>query len=476
MIPDYFTKIKERVTAPQKGGYFQALSDRINGVVKPLEQAVETPPDIGMPLDEFKTEVQSLKDKGYTIDKLNAAIEGLTQITDKKQAKMIVSDLYAPKKPIPENIKKFAESATEAGKDIANFGPIERGASFLAGKAGASPKVAGLIGLGAALATPLPGGKAGKAEEAIKGLGGLAKKVIGKELQPLAKEILYHGTSKQSAAQIKAAGGFTPETAKGIKDLTGFDVPPDRPISLTLDKKTAELYSGIRPEGGTGELLAFKGKNLKIADEATANKFGRDVNKLRKAGYDGYHTSSPHDEMVETIVFNKEKLELVNPLFEEARKYKSAEEFVKNTDLSIKEKPEVLFRGFSRSNVQAQQLLEGKHFSDDLRIAEEFADWGKHQEQKMVTAYKLSPNAKIADLDKVKRFLTQKKILANKETLTKAIKDAGYDGAVGTLPGKGNEFIMVNERMLKEIQNKPFTALTPKELTDIWNKAKGEMK
>ena len=132
---------------------------------------------------------------------------------------------------------------------------------------------------------------------------------VGKE------QVFYHGTSKASAENIRKAGGFTPETTKGIKDLTGFDVPQDRPISLTLDKKTAELYSGIRPEGGTGELLTFKG-NLKLATEeqvSAIRKSGKDiVETLRKQGYDGYHTSSPHDEMIETIVFNKEKLKLVN--------------------------------------------------------------------------------------------------------------------------------------------------------------------
>jgi hypothetical protein len=157
-------------------------------------------------------------------------------------------------------------------------------------------------------------------------------------------------------------------------------------------------------------------------------------------------------------------------LSQEARKFKTAEEFVKNTDLTIKEKPTVLFRGFSRDNVQAQQLVSGKHFSDDLNVAREFADTGRSG-TKIVSAYKLSPNAKIADLDQVKAFLSQKGILANKENLTKAIKDAGYDGAVGTLPGHGKEFIITNERMVKDIQYKPFTALTESQLTDIWNQA-----
>lgn len=158
---------------------------------------------------------------------------------------------------------------------------------------------------------------------------------------PLIQEnkIFYHGTSKASATNIKNAGGFTPETIKNIKDLAGFDVPVDRPISLTLDKKTAELYSGIRPEGGNGELLAFKGDNLKIATESQAKKLDNDITKLRKAGFDGYNTSSPHDELVETIVFNKEKLKLINnssPLIQEAKLYRAGKiDISKSTEQGI---------------------------------------------------------------------------------------------------------------------------------------------
>lgn len=41
------------------------------------------------------------------------------------------------------------------GQDIANLGPIQRGATKIATKLGAPPKVAGMIGFGATMATPL---------------------------------------------------------------------------------------------------------------------------------------------------------------------------------------------------------------------------------------------------------------------------------------------------------------------------------
>ena len=170
---------------------------------------------------------------------------------------------------------------------------------------------------------------------------GLTIRDVSKDLDPLAQDIskakasgqsfdefvkgqetLYHGTDKATADAIRKAGGFTEDTARIARDLIGGKVSSNAPISLTLDEATGKLYAGPRPEGGAGELLSFSSKGLKLADEATAKKFlfksGQPVkyqeaiNNLKKAGYDGYHTSSPHDEMTETVVFNKEKLKLTS--------------------------------------------------------------------------------------------------------------------------------------------------------------------
>src|SRR3990167_3602219 len=141
-------------------------------------------------------------------------------------------------------------------------------------------------------------------------------------------------------------------------------------------------------------------------------------------------------------------------LVEEARKYKSAEEFIKNFDLTVKKPPKFLFRGIGGDNVQAQQLVRGTHFSDELSTAREFAGMGVRprksvlepiQKEKLVNAYELSSKAKIADLDQIRMFLAKKKILANSENITKALKEKGYDGAIGILPGKGRELIIVKD-------------------------------
>ena len=134
---------------------------------------------------------------------------------------------------------------------------------------------------------------------------------------------LYHGTSAETAEKIKKAGGFTEETAKGLRDLTGLtDVDPKGTVSLTRDLNTAKLYAeGPRPDGRTGAMITFSAKSIKIASESDIKKLGlqklkyenseKFIEELRKRGFDGFDTSSPHDEMIETVVFNKEKLRLL---------------------------------------------------------------------------------------------------------------------------------------------------------------------
>ncbi|MBI3980965.1 hypothetical protein HY345_03115 [Candidatus Microgenomates bacterium] len=158
----------------------------------------------------------------------------------------------------------------------------------------------------------------------------------------------------------------------------------------------------------------------------------------------------------------------LKPLAQEARKFKSAEELIKNFDLEIKEKPKYLYKGIGGGNVQAQMLIKGLHAADNPNVAAEFASRTKGIPN--IDVLELSPRAKIADLDQVKKFLAEKKIFANTENITKALKDAGYDGAVGTLPGKGNEYIIINKRMLKD------TNILRENVADFYNQAVKEVK
>ena len=158
----------------------------------------------------------------------------------------------------------------------------------------------------------------------------------------------------------------------------------------------------------------------------------------------------------------------LQPLAQEARKYKSAEELIKNFDLTIKEKPTHLYRGIGGDNVQAQILVRGIHAADNPIIAAEFAS--RSFGLPNINVLELSPRAKIADLDKVKAFLAEKRLSESlspdfENKLTKALKDAGYDGAVGTLGGGGKEYIIINQRMLKD------TRVLREGVTDFYNQA-----
>lgn len=413
-----------------------------------------------------------------------------------------------------------------------NFKPLptspsaERGLDFINGALiGGNPEMGALEGNGGYIARQAldkSGEVAEKvAQRAIESAhaqpGGLqAGGVKLDDLAPLAEKIkgndataglsdtgtLYHGTSKEAAARIKAAGGFTPETAKGLKDLTGFDFPADRPVSLTLDKKTAELYSGTRPEGGTGELLAFRGDNLKLATETDIKKLGLDqygdnktfIDGLKKAGYDGYHTSSPHDEKVETVVFNKGKLKLLNnprvaqqpggvekfqglpdlstKVIERMRgmrevspetitnlakspDVKQAERDLLNQVLTKYVKPQDANAGLSDTTFYRGEggshkfqgktdFVKGRNFATDPELAKEF---GK------VSEYTLKPNAKVLELDAQGKNLDQiaKEIgvtpseMMSTERLREALRKKGYD-AIKTTQRRVDENGRISEK------------------------------
>ena len=210
--------------------------------------------------------------------------------------------------------------------------------------------------------------------------------------------------------------------------------------------------------------------------QSVYNNWEKIIKNSKEKGYDyiKHVTESPDASITfpETVALNPKKSLLtksqlidlwnkttkippkISPLAQDISKakasgqYKSAEDLIKNFDLTIKEKPAHLYRGIGGDNVQAQILVRGMHAGDNPTVAAEFASRTKGLPN--IDVLELSPRAKIADLDQVKVFLAEKKILANTENITRALKDAGYDGAVGTLPGKGKEYIITNQRMLKD--------------------------
>ena len=252
-------------------------------------------------------------------------------------------------------------------------------------------------------------------------------------------------------AKVKGLSVFSIErVTEGLRDeIRGIKVPADR--SKIIGRAVKEAFPDATPE----ELVMLKrvvGKTLRAAPEAipTAVKEAVEVEKVVPKVKPKVKPKPKKPPVKREVAFVMPKV--LKPLAKEARKYRNIKELINKFDLSIKEKPEYLFKGKGTS-IQAQQLVRGIHLSDNLRVAKEFADFTRGVP--IVHAYKLSPNAKIANLDQVKMFLAEKKQLADMNTITKTLKERGYAGAVGTLPGKGSEFIIINQRMIKDL-NIPF--------------------
>lgn len=155
----------------------------------------------------------------------------------------------------------------------------------------------------------------------------------------------------------------------------------------------------------------------------------------------------------------KEEVSKINePLIEEARKYKSAEEFVKAQGTPI-------YRGEGGSNVaQGKALLvEGKHFASDAKYPKGFGS---------VSESIIKPNAKVLDLGdstfqeiSLKLGIPERKYIPPKELSTIA-KEKGYD----VLKYNG-EYKSTGKTFTHFVDLTGDSTITKSQLTDIWNKA-----
>ena len=145
-------------------------------------------------------------------------------------------------------------------------------------------------------------------------------------------------------------------------------------------------------------------------------------------------------------------------LIQEAKKYKSAEEFVKAQG-------ETVYRGEGGSNVaQGKALLaEGKHFASDAEYPKGFGE---------VREYVIKPNAKVLDLGdsdfaeiSQKLGIPEKRYISPKELSTIA-REKGYD----VLQYNG-EYKSTGKQFTHTVDLAGDSYVTKSQLTDIWNKA-----
>ena len=148
----------------------------------------------------------------------------------------------------------------------------------------------------------------------------------------------------------------------------------------------------------------------------------------------------------------------LKPLLQEARKYKSAEEFVKAQGTPI-------YRGEGGSNIaQGKALLaEGKHFASDNEYPKGFGT---------VSEYVIKPNAKVLDLGdstfaevSKKLGIPERRYISPKE-LSALAKEKGYD----VLKYNG-EYKSTGKQFTHFVDLTGDSTITKSQLTDIWNKA-----
>lgn len=144
-------------------------------------------------------------------------------------------------------------------------------------------------------------------------------------------------------------------------------------------------------------------------------------------------------------------------LVQQAKKYKSAEEFVKSQP--------TVYRGEGGSNVaQGKALLaEGKHYASDAEYPKGF---GKVEE------YVLKPKAKVLDLGdstfaeiSQKLGIPERNYISPKE-LASIAKEKGYDVVKYT-----GEYKSTGKQFIHTVDLTGDSYITKSQLTDIWNKA-----
>lgn len=353
---------------------------------------------------------------------------------------------------------------------------------------------------------------------------------------------LYHGTSKQAAQKIYNEG-FKLSSEHG-----GYANTIEDYISVTDDLKTAENFAhntGLNVDRVPGgEVITINKASLKIADpeklypqkpnESWPDWYDRVFRQSKKDGWDAIDLRKMNSDFDEgefglvnwkkaeimsdkirkqlTDVYNQAhaispkvttkplpgaRVESVsasnlipdNSLYAEARKYKSAEEFVKAQPIQYHgSTQEITSFDLSKSGAStkgASTYGSGVYLAPASKDAEKFGS--------SLTEVRVSPDAKLYTLvararesipaSKIKPFvkeLPSKYIDANGNTtgldailaigkdpeyFKQKLLDAGYDGVQVLRNADSGETVIYNQSKI----------LTKSQLTDIWNKAHGNV-
>lgn len=162
-------------------------------------------------------------------------------------------------------------------------------------------------------------------------------------------------------------------------------------------------------------------------------------------------------------IFPKKPAALKNPLLEEAKKYKSAEEFVKaQGETLFHGSPDGIINKIDATKLKPNgELGSGFYLSESPKMAGNYTKGTGKVNEINIGGLKILNTSK-SGLD---GFVENAIKYASKEKYIQSLKDAGYDGIRAMDKG---EVVIFPESVSK--------LKTKSQLTDIWNKAKGTTK
>ena len=268
--------------------------------------------------------------------------------------------------------------------------------------------------------------------------------------------------------------------------------------SLAKDLKFIEKANGIESESALIKFIENYAKKFKFPGDSAVDsvknrlKSGYSENLANQRMKSTIKNTTPNNSNISKSLPKTKKMSTSDPLLQEAKKYKSAEEFVNsatqkgiepssimNPTIKMPESsliptnPEplkssisrIVYRGEGGSNVsQGKSLLaEGRHFASDAEYPKGF---GK------VSEYILKPNAKVLDLGEStfqevskKLGIPEKRYISPKE-LSKIAKEKGYD-----VIQYNGEYASSGKKFTHSVDLTGDSYLTKSQLEEIWKKA-----
>lgn len=433
-------------------------------------------------LGEYNTALKSVVPEEYaklnkqyadlvgTLDVLNRGLGEVVEGTPIRGAGL-VKQYFSPSASRTKELFEFIKKETDGRIDLAKDATLAK----FAGQLYEDPNVNSLLGGIKDIPTTV-GEVAGRVIEKVG--GEKVTEALRRSTVQKAKSSTLPAESKSTKAQTTVSPESKvvpstnstpkPQSSKGIRGMIDFNeigkaVTPKKVVSEVPKTVKVWIKSKFSNDGSYADVPVIRrednitlyqggsseGRQFWTPDKKYAESFG-EVTKKTGSFYkidNGNRVTDVYVEVPKKVV----------SLEQEAKKYKSAEEFVKAQP--------TVYRGEGGSNVaQGKALLaEGKHFASDAEYPKGFGKVGE---------YVLKPNAKVLDLGdstfaeiSQKLGIPERSYISPKELSTIA-KEKGYDVVKYT-----GEYKSTGKQFSHTVDLTGDSYVTKSQLTDIWNKA-----